>query len=189
MEPPVLDTPRLQLRLAEARDADEILDFFTRNREFFERTNPGRPDESYRREYWIEHVERMRQDFREGRTVHLFAFLHGSPSIVANANLSNIIRGNFQAATLGYCLDEAHTRRGLMSEVVSELVRYGFEVLRLHRIMANYWPENVASGRLLERHGFVREGYARDYLIIGGRWVDHYNTAKVNEAWRPPEPG
>ncbi len=59
-------------------------------------------------------------------------------------------------------------------------IDYAFRELRLHRIMANYRPENGRSGRLLERLGFVREGYARDYLFIDGAWRDHVLTSKTN---------
>ena len=50
-------------------------------------------------------------------------------------------------------------------------IRFG--ILNLHRIMANHLPTNVRSANLLRRLGFVPEGYARDYLLIAGRWQDH----------------
>ena len=55
--------------------------------------------------------------------------------------------------------------------------------------MANYQPTNVRSGRLLERLGFVREGYARHHLLIDGAWRDHVLTALLNPSWRSAEPG
>jgi ribosomal-protein-alanine N-acetyltransferase len=38
-------------------------------------------------------------------------------------------------------------------------------------------PTNERSGRLLRRLGFVVEGYARDYLFIGGQFRDHVLTS------------
>ena len=61
------------------------------------------------------------------------------------------------------------------------LVIYAFEELQLHRLMANYQPENVRSGRVLERLGFVREGFAQAYLHIDGTWRDHVLTALVRD--------
>lgn len=49
----------------------------------------------------------------------------------------------------------------------------------LHRIMANYCPENVRSGKLLARLGFEQEGLARDYLYLNGRWRDHILTSRI----------
>ena len=46
--------------------------------------------------------------------------------------------------------------------------------------MANYMPINERSGRLLRSLGFQVEGYARDYLYVGGAWRDHVLTALTN---------
>jgi ribosomal-protein-alanine N-acetyltransferase len=67
-----------------------------------------------------------------------------------------------------------------MFEALQALVRYAFEDLKLHRIMANYMPANERSGRLLRRIGFVVEGYARDYLHLDGAWRDHILTSLTN---------
>jgi ribosomal-protein-alanine N-acetyltransferase len=67
-----------------------------------------------------------------------------------------------------------------MHEALEAAIRYAFDELRLHRIMANYVPTNERSGRVLRRLGFVIEGYARDYLFIGGRFMDHVLTSLTN---------
>ena len=48
--------------------------------------------------------------------------------------------------------------------------------------MACYMPANQRSGALLERLGFEREGFARAYLMINGRWEDHILTSLINPA-------
>ena len=69
-----------------------------------------------------------------------------------------------------------------MHEVVTAGIDYLFGERGLHRIMAGYMPANLRSGALLERLGFEREGYAKDYLMINGRWEDHVLTALLNPA-------
>jgi len=54
---------------------------------------------------------------------------------------------------------------------------------RMHRIMANYMPHNARSGDLLARLGFQKEGYAKDYLLIDGRWQDHVLTSLTAPDW------
>ena len=49
----------------------------------------------------------------------------------------------------------------------------------LHRIEAACIPANVASIRLLEKTGFRREGFAREYLCIDGVWQDHLLYARL----------
>jgi [ribosomal protein S5]-alanine N-acetyltransferase len=66
-----------------------------------------------------------------------------------------------------------------MTAAVRALVPFAFSTLKLHRIEAACIPENAASVRLLEKTGFVREGYAREYLCINGIWQDHLLYAQV----------
>jgi ribosomal-protein-alanine N-acetyltransferase len=67
-----------------------------------------------------------------------------------------------------------------MDEALAAGLDWAFGELGLHRVMANYLPRNERSGRLLARLGFEREGYAREYLKIAGRWEDHVLTAKIS---------
>jgi ribosomal-protein-alanine N-acetyltransferase len=60
-----------------------------------------------------------------------------------------------------------------MTAAVSALIPFAFGALRLHRLEAACIPSNAASVRLLEKTGFRREGYAREYLCINGIWQDH----------------
>ena len=55
-----------------------------------------------------------------------------------------------------------------MFEMLQASIKYIFEELKLHRIMANYIPENGRSEKLLKRLGFQKEGLAKSYLKIAG---------------------
>jgi ribosomal-protein-alanine N-acetyltransferase len=107
--------------------------------------------------------------------------------VVGVVNLSNFVRGAFQACTIGYSIDGEFEGRGVMRAAVELMVDYAFDALGMHRVMANYMPENERSGRLLARLGFVREGFAPKYLRIAGAWRDHVLTARVNDAWHDPD--
>jgi ribosomal-protein-alanine N-acetyltransferase len=105
--------------------------------------------------------------------------------IVGTCNYTNVVRGPFLACNLGYQVARSHQGRGFMSEALRATNAFVFAEMRLHRIMANYRPENERSARLLERLGFAREGLARDYLFIDGEWRDHVLTALVNPRFAP----
>jgi starch phosphorylase len=81
----------------------------------------------------------------------------------------------------------SYTNHTLMQEALEAAIAYMFETQNLHRIMANYIPGNERSARLLERLGFEREGYAKAYLNIAGRWQDHVLTARVNPRFETSE--
>ena len=99
--------------------------------------------------------------------------------LVGTFNVTQIVRGGFQSAYLGYYGFAGFERRGLMSEGLRRMVRHAFGELGLHRLEANIQPANQASIALVRRIGFQREGYSPAYLKIGGRWRDHERWAIV----------
>jgi len=86
---------------------------------------------------------------------------------------------------VGYWLARAARRRGLMTEAVREVVRYGFENLGLHRLEANHFPRNPASGRVLEKAGFVREGLLRGAVWKGEKPEDVIQYAILSTDLNP----
>ena len=66
---------------------------------------------------------------------------------------------------LGYWVARAARGRGLMTEALLRVVRFSFEEIGLHRLEASHFPRNPASGRVLEKAGFTREG-----LLRGAVW-------------------
>ena len=89
------------------------------------------------------------------------------------------LMGVAQAASLGYWVGEPYIKQGFMTRGVKALVPAAFDLLRLHRIEAACIPTNIASVKLLEKTGFRREGYARQYLCINGIWQDHLLYAQL----------
>ncbi len=123
---------------------------------------------------------RSAQGYADGSAVQFIAIERQSQNMVAACNFTNIVRGPFQACHLGYSVDQEWQGRRLMHEVLQAGMDYLFGTLGLHRIMANHMPSNVRSERLLRSLGFEREGYARAYLQIAGRWEDMVLNALVN---------
>jgi len=102
-------------------------------------------------------------------------------ALVGVYNLSQIARGFFLSAYLGYYAFAPNAGRGLMAEGLELVLRHTFRDLKLHRLEANIQPDNGRSKRLVERAGFQREGYSPRYLKIGGRWRDHERWAITKE--------
>jgi [ribosomal protein S5]-alanine N-acetyltransferase len=71
-----------------------------------------------------------------------------------------------------------------MSEALKKGIEYMFEMVNLHRIMANYMPSNTKSDHLLRKLGFIIEGKASKYLLINNQWEDHILTSLTNENWK-----
>ena len=105
-------------------------------------------------------------------------------AVIGAISLSQIFRGGFQNAYLGYYVGGSYARRGYMTEALELMLGYAFEQLKLHRLEANIQPANVASVALVRRAGFSREGFSRRYLKICGRWRDHERWAIIVEDWK-----
>src|SRR5437773_7680616 len=104
--------------------------------------------------------------------------------IVGSINLSQIFLGGFRNAYLGYYICLPYAGQRYMSEGIRLMLRYSFKQLKLHRLEANIQPRNLVSLALVKRAGFVREGYSRRYLKIGGHWRDHERWAILYEDWK-----
>ena len=105
-------------------------------------------------------------------------------AIVGFINISQIVRGGFQSAYLGYGAVAAYAGEGYMREGLELVLARAFTELGLHRLEANIQPGNRASIALVQGAGFVREGFSERYLKIGGRWRDHERWAIRAEQWR-----
>jgi ribosomal-protein-alanine N-acetyltransferase len=190
-EKPVLRTPRLTLRMGAPQDIPAILRFYGDNRHFFKATDPPRPAQFYTEPYWTKRLRSMAVDYVQDRACSFFLFPVSSEredEVVGAVNFSNFIRGAFQACYLGYALAQKEQGKGLMTEALRAAIQFAWGTLKLHRVMANYLPQNERSAGVLRRLGFVEEGYAKSYLFIDGRWQDHVLTSLTNGAhrWEPP---
>jgi len=88
------------------------------------------------------------------------------------------------SAEVGYSLARSQWNRGLMTEALWAVLRFGFEEMRLHRIEAQHEIDNPASGRVMEKCGMRQEGVLRGRLYNKGRYVDVALYAILMEEWR-----
>lgn len=155
------------LRPLEPGDAERLAELVRTNRDFLAPWEPARPDSYFTVVGQQEAVADSLRREQEG-SMAPFVIVAADGSVVGRINLSNIVRGPFQSASVGYWLAEAAGGRGLASAAVGELARLAFGELGLHRLEAGTMPHNHRSQRVLLRNGFVRFGYAPRYLAIAG---------------------
>lgn len=185
LDPPLLTAPRVIVRLANTTDVPQVVRYFQDNRAHLASSRPIVGDEFHTEGFWHAQVRANLTEFRDGRSVRLFLFDRGRPErVIGNANFTQVFRSPAYYCTLGYGLDREYEGRGMMREGLETALAYMFGPQNFHRVQANYVPRNERSGGLLRRLGFVIEGYARDYLLLNGRWEDHILTSKTNPDWK-----
>jgi [ribosomal protein S5]-alanine N-acetyltransferase len=75
-------------------------------------------------------------------------------------------------AELGYVLSREHWGKGLMTEAVQAVIRFGFGRMELNRIQARCIAENADSARVMEKAGMTYEGTLRESEFIKGAYRD-----------------
>jgi len=177
---PVIEGDSVFLRAPQMSDYSEWTSLREASRAFLTPWEPTWPSDDLSRGAFRRRLRRYAEDQRADTSYAFFLFRKTDDALVGGVTLANIRRGVAQAGSLGYWIGEPFARRGLMSGAVQALVPFSFGSLRLHRLEAACIPSNTASIRLLEKAGFVREGYAREYLCINGLWQDHLLFARLN---------
>lgn len=178
---PSLSSSRLVMRLLEPHEAAKMVRFREENRDHLERWEPQRMPEFFTEGFWQIQLRVALRDFRDGSSVCFTVLNPVEDEVIGVCNYTSIVRGTFQSCHLGYAMAERHEGRGMMHEALALSNHYMFNDMGLHRIMAAYLPHNERSGRLLAKLGFEKEGYARKYLKINGRWEDHVLTSRISD--------
>ena len=185
-ELPFIESNRLILRLLAEADLEAALAFWRVNYKHLAPYAPTWPNDFLTETFWKAQIERNLREYQEDISVRMFLFEKGKNSVVGNVSFSGILRSAAQFCYLGYGLALDKQKLGYMTEILPPAVRFMFDNLHIHRIMANYMPTNERSGRLLKRLGFTIEGYARDYICLNGNWEDHFLTSLTNPDWQTP---
>ena len=83
---------------------------------------------------------------------------------------------------VGYMLNPRFQSKGFMAEAINRVLLYGFNELNLHSIEARIDEENIASIKVVERAGFVREGLLRENISNKGMFRSEtiYSMLKRN---------
>jgi ribosomal-protein-alanine N-acetyltransferase len=174
---------RVFLRPPERGDYEEWASIRARSRNFLAPWEPSWPADALSRASYRARIARYAEDWRTDQGYNFFIF-RADDVLTGGVGLSNLRRGVAETASLGYWIGEPHARQGLMTAALPLVLDFAFERLRLHRVEAACLPTNVPSRALLLRTGFQQEGYARNYLLIDGKWLDHLLFAILREDWR-----
>jgi len=193
-----ITTARLRLVAGDPSLAPGVCEFQRRNREHFARWDPPTPEAFFTVEAQAARITNGLVAFHNDTAYRWWVIdatraggarlPFSDVEVIGSVHFSQVSRGAFQNAMLGYALDEAHVGQGLMTEAISAGLQEMFSPrVNLHRVQAAYRPENLRSAAVLERLGFHKEGLAPRYLYIDGAWRDHIVTSLHNPAFIAPD--
>jgi [ribosomal protein S5]-alanine N-acetyltransferase len=178
---PAITGDGVVLRAPQMSDCAEWAALREASRDFLTPWEPTWPADDLTRSSFRRRIKRYSEDQRSDLAYAFFIFRKPDDALVGGLTLANIRRGCALAGSLGYWMGAPHARQGLMTAAVNAVIPFAFGTLKLHRIEAACIPANIASVRLLEKAGFKREGFARQYLCIDGVWQDHLLYARLKD--------
>ena len=177
---PIIATERLELVVPDSSYIEIMLGHMKNNIDHFKGSSP-RSEKFYTRAFWEQRLKQIPEDFSQKKSLYLILQKkNAEKNIIGSLCFDNIVRGPFQACYLGYRMDKDHINAGYMYEALYAAIQFIQNEWKIHRIMANYRPTNIASGKLLEKLGFIIEGEAKKYMFLDGAWQDHVLTSLTN---------
>jgi [ribosomal protein S5]-alanine N-acetyltransferase len=184
-----LDQPPTAIRPTEVSDAAVQARLRIANRDHTAPWDPIRDASFYTEPGQRLELDLDRRAWSSG-TAYAFAVLDldDGDRLIGRVALSNVARGPWMNANLGYWIAADAGGRGHATRAVRLALRFAFEHAGLHRIQPAIIPRNVRSVRVARRVGFRLEGRAESYLRINGAWEDHDIYALTAEDWERMRP-
>ena len=164
---PVLETDRLVLRNLHADDVNDLFEI---------RSNPvtmqyiPRPLAKTLSDAAVV-IEMITGFTNKNERINWAITEKGSIKLIGVIGYVNIKPESLRAE-VGYVLNNDYARKGISYEALQVVLDYGFEVMKLHSVEAIIHAENHASVKLIEKAGFVKEAYFKDYIFHNGRFHD-----------------
>lgn len=141
-------------------------------------------DEVVRRELWLEAnadawIPPFRKHLKDARG---FGFpIRADGEVVREIVLEDpsICRSTY---TVGFAIARDRWNQGICTSALEQVVRFAFEELGLHKAAGDCDSDNPASGRVMEKVGFTREGVLKEHVYKNGRYVDRIHYGIINPA-------
>jgi ribosomal-protein-alanine N-acetyltransferase len=176
---PTLHTDRLLLRPFTSADADAL--YALHSNAYVLRYWDSPPwTEPARAERF---VAACRQLAEEGSGARLAIDRASDTTFLGWCSLSQW-NADYRSASLGYCFGEPSWGHGYATEAARAVLQWAFDTLDLNRVQAETDTRNVASARVLEKLGFVREGTLREDCVVDGDVSDSWVYGLLRREWQ-----
>lgn len=160
---PTIETPRLILKILDTSAIKHVIETYSREDmwAFFGIANEQQEEEE---------MKRYRAGYDSyNRSVKRFIIIEKTSQKVIGACAFHNWFISHNRSEIGYnMLSDEVKQKGYMTETVSAVIDYGFNTMNLHRIEATTGRENIASQKILLKHGFVFEGVLREHYNVNG---------------------
>ncbi len=128
----------------------------------------------------LAHVAMIDEKIDSNEGINWAITLKDNPKLIGIIGHYRIKPEHFRAE-IGYMLLPEYQGKGIISEAIKTVVKYGFEVMQLHSIEAIIDPKNFASEKVLQKNGFVKEAHLKENEFYEGRFLDTVIYSSLKE--------
>ena len=164
---PIIETGRLILREVTVSDAKNMLSYLSDDTvmKYMGLVPFQKEDDVLDEISWYQSI------YEEGTGIRWGITIKDSGEVIGSCGFLNMLSKHHRA-DVGYELSKEYWGKGLASEALAAVVKYGFDHFQLERIQALIEPDNFPSQKLVEKQGFIREGLLRNYEFTCGKFDD-----------------
>ena len=166
---PIIETSRLILRKITNEDASDMLMYLSD----IEVVAPMGLEPFQTEKDVLDEINWYKNIYDEGTGIRWGITFKDSGEVIGSCGFLNMLPKHHRAE-IGYELFRKHWGKGIASEALEAVVKFGFQYYQFERIEALIEPSNIRSQKLVEKQGFIREGLLRHYEFTCGKFDDLY---------------
>ncbi|MBP3041791.1 GNAT family N-acetyltransferase [Bacillaceae bacterium Marseille-Q3522] len=174
----------VSLKLIEIKDAETLFKLTDHSRDVLRKWLPWL-DTTTKLDDTKTFIGTSLNDFAANKSLHTVILFHNE--MVGTASFNHFDWAN-KSTSIGYWLDKSYHGKGIMTKVVSGLIDYAFNELKLNRVEIRAASQNKKSRAIPERLGLVKEGCIRQAEWLYDHFVDHIVYGMLAEDWKKVNP-
>ncbi len=172
-----LETERLLLRRVSKDDLNEILELRgnPETMKFIPRPLVKTEEDA------LNHFKMIDEKIEKNEGINWAITVRGNPKLIGIIGHYRIQPENHRCE-IGYMILPQYKGQGIVTEAIKAVLEYGFEDMNMHSIEAVIDPDNIASERVLQKNGFVKEAHILENEYYDGKFWDTviYSILKRN---------
>ena len=176
---PELRTERLTLRKMLVADTADMYEYACRQDVTKYLAWYPHPDRAYTREY----LQYLGSRYAIGMFYDWAVIYEPDCKMVGTCGFTSF-NCTSDSAEVGYVLNPDYWGKGIASEALNCVLRFGFEELKLHRIEAKFIEENQRSLHVMQKVGMTFEGVSREALFVKGSYVNVGVCSILASEWK-----
>ena len=128
----------------------------------------------------LDHIAMINDKIEANEGINWAITLKDNPQLIGIIGHYRI-KPEHNRSEIGYMILPEFNGKGIVTEAIKAVIKYGFETMKLHSIEAVIDPENLASAKVLEKNGFVKEAHLKENEFFDGRYLDSVIYSLLNK--------